>query len=90
MGMVEDLEEEDGDSVSEEALPPGLMLAWEEGGCRDVDISSVELQECLPRRIMLLIIALRLRLIMAEWLIRELCHIVMQGHLCEQIPTLRK
>jgi hypothetical protein len=39
MDMVEDLEEGDGDSVLEEALPPGLMLAWEEEDCRDVVIS---------------------------------------------------
>jgi hypothetical protein len=43
MDMVEDLDEgeEDGDSVSEEALPPGLMLAWEEEDCLVVVISSV-------------------------------------------------
>jgi hypothetical protein len=39
MDMVEDLEEGDGDLVSEEALPLGLMLAWEEEDCRDVVIS---------------------------------------------------
>jgi len=42
MDMVEDLEKEkgDGDSVSEEALLRGLMLAWEEEDCRDAVISS--------------------------------------------------
>jgi hypothetical protein len=41
MDMVEDLEEEegDGDLVSEGALLPGLMSAWEEEDCRDVAIS---------------------------------------------------
>jgi hypothetical protein len=54
MDMVEDLEEgeEDGDSVSEEALLLGLMLAWEGEDCRDVVISSVELSERLSCRIM--------------------------------------
>jgi hypothetical protein len=52
MDMVEDLAEVDGGSVSEEALPPGLMLAWEEGDCPDVAISSVELREHLLGRIM--------------------------------------
>jgi len=37
--MVEDLEGGDGDLASEEALPPGLLLAWEEEDCRDVAIS---------------------------------------------------
>jgi hypothetical protein len=32
--MVEDLAEGDGDSVSGEALLPGLMLVWEEEDCR--------------------------------------------------------
>jgi hypothetical protein len=94
MDMVEDLEEGDGDSVSEEALLPGLMLAWEEEDCRDVDISSVELQECLHRRVILLMAALGLRLIMEKWLILGLRHMVMPEHLwgqCqEQIPMLRR
>jgi hypothetical protein len=90
MDMVEDLEEGDGDSVSEEALPRGLMLGWGEEDCRDADIFSVELQECLPRRVILLMIALRLRLIMVEWLIQELCHMVMPVHLWEQLPMLRR
>jgi len=71
MDMVEDLEDGDGDLVLEEALPPGLMLAWEEEGCRDVAISSVELQQCLPRRVIPLMAALGLCLIMEGWLIRE-------------------
>ena len=37
--MVEDLEEGDGDLAFEEALLPGLMLAWEEEDCRGVGIS---------------------------------------------------
>ena len=88
--MVEDLAEEDGGLALEEALPPGLMLAWEEEDCRDVAISSVELRECLSRRPIPLMAALGLCLIMEEWLIRELCHMVMPGHLWEQIPMLRK
>jgi len=71
MDMVEDLEEGDGGSALEEALPPGLMLAWEEEDCRDVAISSAELQQCLPRRVILLMATLGLCLIMEEWLIRE-------------------
>jgi hypothetical protein len=78
MDMVEDLEEGDGGSVLEEALPLGLMLAWEEGDCRDVAISSVELQQCLPRRVILLMAAL------------GLCHMAMPGHLWEQIPMHRR
>ena len=54
--MVEDLEEGegdwDGDSVSGETLPLGLMLAWEEEDCRGVVISSVELGEHLSGRAM--------------------------------------
>jgi len=71
MDMVEDLEGGGGDSVSEEALPLGLMLAWEEEDCRDVAISSVEPQECLSRRVIPLMAALGLCLIMEGWLIRE-------------------
>ncbi len=42
MDMVEEVaEEEDGVSALEEALPPGLILVWEEEDCRDVAISSV-------------------------------------------------
>jgi hypothetical protein len=91
MDMVEDLEEGevDGDLALEEALPPGLMLVWEEEVCRDVVISSVELRECLPRRLIPLMIALGLCL-MEEQLIRELCHMVMPGHLWEQILMLRR
>ena len=92
MDMVEDMEEGegDGDSVSEELLLPGLMLAWEGEDCRDVVISSVELQECLPRRVIPLMVTLGVRLIMKECPIRELCHMVMLGHLWEQIPMLRR
>jgi len=90
MDTVEDLEEGDGDSVSEEALLPGLMLAWEEEDCRDVDISSVELQGCLPRQPTPLMVALELCLIMEGQLIREACHMVMLEHLWEQIPMLRR
>lgn len=81
MDMVEDLEEGEGegDSVSEEVLPPGLMLVWEEEGCLDVAISSVELRECLSRRLIPLMVALGLCL-MEEQLIRELCHMVMPEH----------
>ena len=99
MDMVEDLEEEeeevDGDLVSEEALPRGLMLAWEEEDCQDVAISSVvEPQECLSRRLTVLMAALGLRLIMEKWLIRELCRIVilerLWGECQEQTPMLRR
>jgi len=98
MDTVEDLEEGegevDGDSVSEEALPPGLLLAWEGEDCRDVAISSVELRECLSHRVILLMAALGLCPIMEEWLIRELLHMVMAEHLwgqCrEPIPMLRR
>jgi len=87
MDMVEDLEEGegevDGDLAFEEALPPGLMLVWEEEGCRDVAISSVELRECLSRRLIPLMIALGLCL-MEEQLILKLCHMVMQEHLWGQ------
>jgi hypothetical protein len=78
MDMVEDLEGGDGDSALEEALPPGLMLAWEGEDCRDVAISSAELQQCLPRRVILLMVAL------------GLCHMVMPEHLWEQIPMHRR
>lgn len=90
MDMVEDLDEGegDGDSVSEETLLPGLMLAWEEGDCRDVDISSVELPECLSRQLIHFMVALGLCLIMEEWLIRELCHMVMLEHLWKQCREL--
>ena len=92
MDMVEDLEKEkgDGDSVSKEALLRGLMLAWEEEDCRDAVISSVEPQECLSRQLIPLTAALGLCLIMEEWLIRELCHMVMLEHLWEQSPMLRR
>ena len=93
MDMVEDLGGEDGDSALEEALLPGLMLAWEEEDCLDVAISSVELRECLSRRLIPLMVALGLCL-MEEQLIRELCHMVMPEHLwgqCqERTPMLRK
>ena len=93
MDMVEDLGGEDGDLALEEALPPGLMLAWEEEDCLDVAISSVELRECLSRRLIPLMVALGLCL-MEEQLIRELCHMVMPEHLwgqCqERTPMLRK
>ena len=90
MDMVEDLGGEDGDLALEEALPPGLILVWEEEGCLDVAISSVELRECLSRRPIPLMVALGLCLIMEEWLIRELCHMVMLEHLWGPIPMLRR
>jgi hypothetical protein len=84
MDMVEDLDEgEDGDSVSEEALLPGLMLAWDEEDCRDVAISSAELQECLSLQLILLTVAPGLRLIMEKRLTLELCHMVMLEYLWE-------
>jgi len=59
-----------------------------------VVISSVELQECLSHQLIPLMVVLGLRLIMEEWLIRELCHMVMPEHLWgeyrEQIPMLRR
>jgi len=94
--MVEDLEEGegDGDSVSEEALLPGLMLAWEGEDYLVVVISSVELQECLSHQLIPLTVALGLCLIMEGWLIRELCHMVMLEHLwgqCQEpVPMLRR
>ena len=90
MDMVEDLGGEDGDLALEEALPLGLILVWEEEGCLDVAISSVELRECLSRRPIPLMVALGLCLIMEEWLIRELCHMVMLEHLWGPIPMLRR
>ena len=93
MDMVEDLGGEDGDLALEEALPPGLILVWEEEGCLDVAISSVELRECLSRRLIPLMVALGLCL-MEEQLILKLCHMVMPEHLwgqCqERIPMLRR
>ena len=57
-------------------------------------ISSVELQEGLSHQLIPLMVALGLRLIMEEWLIRELCHMVMLEHLwgqCQEpIPMLRR
>ena len=94
MDMVEDLEEEGGDSVSEEVLLLGLMLAWEEEAYQDVAISSAVLQGCLSHRGILLMAALGLRLIMEKCLIRELWRMVILEHLCgqgqEPIPMLRK
>lgn len=94
MDMVEDLGGEDGDLALEEALPPGLMLAWDEEDYLVAVISSVELQECLSHSPIPLMVALGLRLIMEEWLIRELCHMVMLEHLwgqCQEpIPMLRR
>jgi len=92
---VEDLEEEDGDSVLEEALPLGLMWVWGGEDCLDVVITSAELQERLSRQVTLLMVALGLRLIMEGLLIRELCHmVVMLEHLWEECQerthTLRK
>jgi len=94
MDMVEDLAEEDGDSVLEEALPLGLMLAWDEEDYLVAVISSVELRGCPPRRVIPLMVVLGLCL-MGEQLIRELCHMaVMLGHLWEQCqertPMLRR
>ena len=83
MDMVEDLGGEDGDLALEEALPPGLILVWEEEGCLDVAISSVELQGCPPRRVIPLMVALGLCL-MEEQLILKLCHMVMPEHLWGQ------
>ena len=85
MDMVEDLGGEDGDLALEEALPPGLILVWEEEGCLDVAISSVELRECLSRRLIPLMVALGLCL-MEEQLILKLCHMVMPEHLWGQCP----
>ena len=90
MDMVEDLEEGDGDSVSEEALPPGLILAWGEEDCRDVDIFSVKLREYLSHQLIPSMVDVGLCLIIEEWLIREPCHMVMLEHLWEQIPMLRR
>ena len=82
MDMAEDLGGEDGDLALEEALPPGPILVWEEEDCLDVAISSVELRECLSRRLIPPMVALGLCLIMGGWLIRELCHmVVMLGDL---------
>ncbi len=93
MDLVEDSAEADGDSVSGEALLPGLLWAEEEEDCPDVATSSAGLQECLSRRLIRLMLALTLCL-MEEQLIRELCHMVMPEHLwgqCqEQTPMLRR
>ena len=91
---VEDLEEEDGDSVLEEALPLGLMWVWGGEDCPDVVITSAELQEHLSRQVTLLMVALGLCL-MEGLLIRELCNmVVMLEHLWEECQerthTLRK
>jgi len=66
--MVEDLEEGevDGDLVSEEALPLGLILVWEGEDCRGVDISSAEPQACLSRQLIPLIVPLGPCLIIEE------------------------
>ena len=96
MDMVEEVaEEEDGDSVSEEALLPGLMLAEEGEDCLGVAISSVELRECLSHRPIPLMAALGLCPIMEEGLIRELCHMVLMlehlwGQCREPIPMFRR
>jgi hypothetical protein len=80
-----DLVEGDGDSVSEEALPHGLLLVWEEEDCPDVAISSAEPQEHLFRRVIPLMVALG-QCLMEEQLIPELCRMaVMLGHLWEQL-----
>jgi hypothetical protein len=82
MDLVEDSAEVDGDSVSGEALLPGLLWAEEEEDCPDVATSSAGLQECLSRRLIPLMVALRL------------CRMVMPEHLwgqCqERTPMLRK
>jgi len=90
--MVEDLEEGevDGDSVSEGALLPGLMWVWEGEDCRGAATSSAELRECLSRRVIPLMVTLGVRLIIQEWPIRDLCHMVMRGHLWERIPMLNR
>jgi len=94
MDLVEDLAEADGDSVSGEALLPGLLWAEEEEDCPDVATSSAGLQEYLCRRLILLTATPGLCLIMQKWLIRKLCHMVMREHLwgqCpEPVPTLRR
>jgi hypothetical protein len=96
--MVEDSEgeelEADGDLASEEALLPGPMSVWEEEDCRDVGISSAEPQECLSRRLTVLMAVLGVRLIMEKWLIPKLCRIVMLerlwGECQEQTPMLHR
>ena len=55
---VEDLEEGDGDSVLEEALPLGLMLVWEGEDYPDVVIISVDMEEHLLPQVILLTVAL--------------------------------
>ena len=83
MDMVEDSEEGDGDLVLEEALLPGLMLAWEEEAYQDAVISLVGLEECLPRRAIPFTVVLGLRLVMKEWPIRGLRHMIMPEDLLE-------
>jgi hypothetical protein len=80
MDMVEDLAEVDGDLALEEALLPGLMLAWDGEGCPDVDISSVGLWEHLPGRIM----AIALTVVPLCPSMRFLIHIL------AQTPMLRR
>jgi hypothetical protein len=94
--MVEDLaeEEEDGGSVSEEALPPGLTSAWEEEDCRGVAISSVESREYPPHYPIPPTVAPGLLLTPERRHIRELHHTVtperLRGQYQESIPMLRK
>ena len=68
MDTVEDLEEGegDGDLVSGGVLLPGLMLVWEGEDCRDVDISSAELQECLRQQVIPIMVIPGVHLIMKE------------------------
>jgi len=59
-----------------------------------ISSAELELQECLPRRVIPLMAILGLRLIMEKRLILELHHMVMPEHLWGQyqgqIPMLRR
>ena len=90
MDMVGDLEEEVGDSVSEELPLPGRILDWEEEVYQDVVTAWGELQKCLHRRIILLMPHLGLRLIMEKRLIREPGHMIMLGRRWAQVPMLHR
>jgi len=70
--MVEDLEEGDGGSVSEEAPLRGLISAGEEEDCRDAAISSVEPRERLSHWFIPRIMIPGLRLMTEVRLILEL------------------
>jgi len=96
MDLVEDLEEEeeDGGSVSEEALLPGLMWGWEEEDCQGVAISSAELRECPPRRPIHPMVTPGLLLTMERRLIQKLPRTVMPedpwGQYQEPTPMLHR